>query len=126
VTAAEALTRRLVDLRGIVVNGRQCQSSSRDRWTSESAEDRGWAATVCSTLGCASSPSAPPPLTRATISGTWGGLDRTPAPQHQKVPATNREESDLAVERVEVERESRGGRGGHIAGPHRRGPLSGE
>jgi hypothetical protein len=58
-TAAEALSLALVDL---VDRGKRtpCQSSSRGRWTSDSADDRAWEASVCVTLRC-----------------VWGGRDRT-------------------------------------------------
>lgn len=83
-TAAEALTRALVDLadRGELT---PCQGRRRDRWTSADAEDREWAAAVCVGLGC-------PVLVECGASAdehderhhVWGGTDRTPAPPAKK------------------------------------------
>lgn len=78
-TAAEQLTHALADLAD---QGRRtpCQGRRRDRWTSESAEDRGWAATVCSTLGCVVlEQCAAAADEQHERYGVWGGLDLTPA-----------------------------------------------
>jgi hypothetical protein len=77
VTAAEALTIALLELAD---QGRAtpCQGRRRDRWTSDDATDRAWAASVCSTLGCAA-------LEQCAAAAdehderhhVWGGRDRT-------------------------------------------------
>jgi hypothetical protein len=80
VTAAEQLTLALLELadRG---ERTPCQGRRRDRWTSECAEDRAWAASVCLTLGCAV-------LTECAAAadehderfGVWAGQDRSTQP----------------------------------------------
>lgn len=100
-TAAEVLGQALLEL---AEQGRAtpCQGRRRDRWTSESAEDRAWAASVCVTLGC--------PVIEVCGAaadehderfGVWAGVDRTPAP-HKKPESNHREERPCR-------RESRGG-----------------
>jgi len=79
VTAAEVLGRALLE---IAQQGRAtpCQGRRRDRWTSDEAEHRGWAATVCVTLAC-------PVLLQCHAAadehgekfGVFGGRDRTAA-----------------------------------------------
>ncbi len=77
-TAVEQLTLALADLadRG---EPTPCQSSRRrDRWTSDDAEEREWAASVCLILGC-------PVLEQCAAAAderderhhVWGGRDRT-------------------------------------------------
>jgi len=79
-SAAEQLAHALLNLAD---GGKRtpCQSSSsRDRWTSDDAEHRGWAATVCVTLAC-------PVLLQCHAAadehgekfGVFGGRDRTAA-----------------------------------------------
>ncbi len=78
-TAAEALSIALLEL-AEQARATPCQGRRRDRWTSESAEDRAWAATVCVTLAC-------PVLEECGAAadeqderfGVWGGRDRTAA-----------------------------------------------
>jgi len=79
VTAAEVLGRALLEL---AEQGRAtpCQGRRRDRWTSDHAEERAWAASVCVTLAC-------PVLEECGAAadeqderfGVWGGRDRTTA-----------------------------------------------
>ncbi len=66
-----------------------CQSSRRrDRWTSDDAAERAWAAAVCLTLGC-------PVLTECGAAadqqderfGVWGGRDRTAATTRRRPAA---------------------------------------
>jgi hypothetical protein len=55
-----------------------CQGRRRDRWTSDSAEDRGWAATVCVGLGCVVLLECGAAADeRGERFGTWAGVDRT-------------------------------------------------
>ena len=83
-TAAEALGHALADLAD-QGHAPPCQGRRRDRWTSESAEERAWAATVCVTLGC-------PVLVQCGEAAdefkaahhVWAGTDRTPAPPARK------------------------------------------
>jgi hypothetical protein len=86
VTAAEALTRALVEL---VDRGERtpCQGRRRDRWTSDCADDRAWAASVCRSLAC-------PLLTQCRAAadegkekfGVWAGVDRTATAPCRKAP----------------------------------------
>lgn len=55
-----------------------CQGRRRDRWTSDDPDERAWAASVCSSLGC--------PLIDACAAaadesgerfGVWAGVDLT-------------------------------------------------
>lgn len=83
-SAAEALTIALLE---IADQGKRtpCQGRRRDRWTSDSAEDRGWAAAVCVTLAC-------PVQTECGAAAdeqgekhhTWGGRDRAAAPTRRR------------------------------------------
>jgi len=78
-SAAEAFGRALLEL---AEQGRStpCQGRRRDRWTSESAEDRAWAAAVCVGLSCQlleqCGAAADERDERANV---WGGRDRTAA-----------------------------------------------
>ena len=89
-TAAEALGHALAD-QG---HATPCQGRRRDRWTSDDAEARSWAATVCVTLGC-------PVLVQCGAAAdefkaahhVWGGVDRTPPPARPK-PAKQTARSD--------------------------------
>ncbi len=79
-TAAEALGRALLE---VAQQGRAtpCQGRHGDRWTSDAAEERAWAATVCVTLAC-------PVLVECGAAAdehgeqhhVWGGTVRTPPP----------------------------------------------
>jgi len=77
VTAHEVMSIALLDLAD---QGRAtpCQSRRRDRWTSDDATDREWAASVCVTLACEVLLQC-----RAAADehdekhGVWGGVDRT-------------------------------------------------
>jgi len=79
-TAAEVLGRALLEL---AEQGRAtpCQGRRRDRWTSDDATQRAWAATVCRGLNC-------PVLVECGDAadehderfGVWAGRDRTPPP----------------------------------------------
>jgi len=84
VTAAEELTLALVDLTD---HGHTtpCQGRRRDRWTSDDAAEREWAAAVCVGLGC-------PVLVQCGASAdehdekhhVWAGTDRTLTPPAKK------------------------------------------
>jgi len=86
-TAVEVLGRALLE---IADQGRAtpCQGRRRDRWTSDDATQRAWAATVCRGLNC-------PMLEECGAAadeqderfGVWGGRDRT-APAHRKYAVT--------------------------------------
>jgi len=77
-TAAEVFGQALLE---IAEQGRAtpCQGRRRDRWTSDRAEERLWAASVCVGLGCAVLLQC-----RAVADeqgekfGVWAGRDRTP------------------------------------------------
>ncbi len=84
-TAAEALSIALLELTE-QVRATPCQSSRRrDRWTSDDATEREWAASVCVSLAC-------PVLTVCGAAAdefkaahhVWGGRDRTPRPARPK------------------------------------------
>ncbi len=83
-SAAEALGKALLEL---AEQGRAtpCQGRRRDRWTSESAEDRLWAASVCVGLNCEVLLQC-----RAAAAESeekhhvWGGTDRTPPPASRR------------------------------------------
>jgi len=83
-TAAEQLTRALLDLADHG-HATPCQGRHRERWTSDDATDRAWAAAVCVGLGC-------PVLIPCGNAGdehdekhyVFGGRDRTPAPPARK------------------------------------------
>jgi hypothetical protein len=78
-TAPEVLASALTEL---AEQGRAtpCQARRRNRWTSDDAEERAWAASVCLTLAC-------PVLEECGAAadqqderfGVWGGRDRTAA-----------------------------------------------
>ncbi len=76
-TAAEALTLALLEL-AEQGHATPCQGRRRDRWTSECAEDRAWAAAVRVGLRCevleACSAAA---VEHDERFGVWGGRDRT-------------------------------------------------
>lgn len=77
-TAAEALTIALLELAD---QGRRtpCQSSRRrDRWTSDDADDRAWAAAVCVGLRCVVLEECAAAAVEGKESfGVWAGKDRT-------------------------------------------------
>ena len=83
-TAAEELTLALVDLtdRG---ERTPCQGRHRDRWTSDDADDRAWAAAVCVGLGCEVLEEC---RAAAAENGekhyVWGGVDHTATVQHKR------------------------------------------
>ncbi len=84
VTAAEALSLALADL---AVRGERtpCQGRRRDRWTSESAEDRSWASSVCLTLGCPVLEQCAAAAVEGKESfGVWAGKDRTVTAQKRR------------------------------------------
>jgi len=76
-SAAEVLGQALLE---VAEQGRAtpCQGRRRDRWTSDDAADRAWAASVCVTLAC-------PVLEQCAALAderderhhVWGGTDRT-------------------------------------------------
>jgi len=76
--AAEELTRALLDLADHD-RTTPCQGKRRDRWTSDDRDERAWAASVCTSLGC-------PVLAQCGAAadetgekhGVWAGADRTP------------------------------------------------
>jgi len=86
-TAAESLSLALFELaeRGSLT---PCQGRRRDRWTSDDAADRAWAASVCVTLAC-------PMLEECGAAadqqderfGVWGGRDRTAATTRRRPAA---------------------------------------
>jgi len=56
-----------------------CQGRRRDRWTSDRAEDRAWAATVCVGLNCeVLAECGAAADEQGELFGTWAGRDRTP------------------------------------------------
>jgi len=77
VTAHEVLYTALLDL-AAQGGATPCQGRRRDRWTSDSADDRAWAASVCVTLNC-------PVLEECAAAAAeskekfavWGGRDHT-------------------------------------------------
>lgn len=87
VTAPEQLSLALLELadRG---ERAPCQGRRRDRWTSDDAVDRSWAASVCLTLGC-------PVLEECGAAadeqheryGVWGGRDHTATVPKRKAPS---------------------------------------
>jgi len=77
VTAAVELTRRLADLAG-QCRATPCQGRRRDRWTSDDATDRAWAASICSSLGCSALVECGAAADEhAEKHHVWGGVDRT-------------------------------------------------
>ncbi len=82
-TAAERLTIALLELadQGRVT---PCQGRRRDRWTSDDADEREWAASVCSTLGCRVLEQCGAAAVEGKESfAVWGGRDRTVTVQHK-------------------------------------------
>ena len=77
-TAAEALAVALVKLAD-QGQATPCQGRRRDRWTSESAEERAWAAAVCVGLRCpvVEVCSAAAAAENAEKFAVWGGRDHT-------------------------------------------------
>ena len=86
-TAAEVLGRALLE---IADQGRAtpCQGRRADRWTSDRAEEREWAAAVCVGLGCVVLLQC-----RAVADerderfGVWGGRDRTAVTTRKRAAA---------------------------------------
>ena len=64
-----------------------CQCRRRDRWTSDDHDERAWAASVCTSLGC-------PLLAQCGAAadetgekhGVWAGVDRTPTTRKRGTP----------------------------------------
>jgi len=93
VTAVEHLSIALLELAD---QGRAtpCQGRRRDRWTSDSADARDWAASVCLTLAC-------PVLLECHAAadeqderhGVWGARDR-PAPSSRRYSVKRRTTSE--------------------------------
>jgi len=87
VTAHEVMSIALLDLAD---HGRAtpCQGRRRDRWTSDDAAERTWAASVCVTLAC-------PVLLQCHAAadehdekhGVWGGRDRTAVTTRKRAAA---------------------------------------
>ncbi len=76
-TAGEVFGQALLE---VAEQGRAtpCQGRRRDRWTSESAEEREWAATVCVTLACpVLEECAAAAAERKESFAVWGGVDYT-------------------------------------------------
>ncbi len=76
-SAPEVLASALIEL---AEQGRAtpCQGRRRDRWTSDDAEERAWAAAVCVGLDCSViEECAAAAAERKEKFGTWGGRDRT-------------------------------------------------
>jgi len=76
-SAAEALSLALLELaaRG---HATPCQGRRRDRWTSDDAAERAWAASVCVTLDCpVLEVCAAVAVERKESFAVWGGRDRT-------------------------------------------------
>jgi len=85
VTAQEALSPALLEL---AEQGRAtpCQGQRRDRWTSESAEERAWAAVHCVSLDCAVLEAcAAAAAENGEKFAVWGGVDHTVTAQKRKV-----------------------------------------
>jgi len=99
-TAAEALGQALLEI-AEQRRATPCQGRRRDRWTSESAEDRAWAATVCVGLNCEVLPEcAAAAAEQGEKFGVWAGADRTPL----KKPRTRRAGSRLMPRRNRISR----------------------
>lgn len=100
-TAAEHLGRALLEL-AEQGHATPCQGRRRDRWTSDSAEDREWAASVCLTLGC-------PVLEQCAAAAderderhhVWGARDRTPPPASRRYSVTSRRTTSSDEQRDE-------------------------
>ena len=68
-----------------------CQGRRRDRWTSENAEERAWAASVCLSLACpVLEECGTAAVERKEKFGTWGGRDRTARGNTATTPRTSR------------------------------------
>ena len=83
--AAEVLGRALVELadRG---HATPCQGRRRDRWTSDDATDREWAASWCA--GCAVLDECGSAADEHDEKfGVWGGRDRTAATTRRRAAA---------------------------------------
>lgn len=83
-TAAEALGHALLDLadRHELT---PCQGRRRDRWTSDDATDREWAAAVCVGLDCVVlTECGNAAAEQGERFGVWAGVDRTPPPARPK------------------------------------------
>ncbi len=79
-SAAEVLGQALLE---VAEQGRltPCQGRRRDRWTSDDAAEREWAASVCLTLACrVLEQCAALADERDERHHVWGGRDRTPPP----------------------------------------------
>jgi len=79
-TAAEVLGQALLE---VAEQGRAtpCQGRRADRWTSDHAEERAWAASVCVGLGCVVFTECGAAADEEDEKhGVWGGVDRTPPP----------------------------------------------
>jgi len=91
-TAGEVFGQALLE---VAEQGRAtpCQGRRRDRWTSESAEEREWAATVCVTLACpVLEECAAAAAERKESFAVWGGVDYTlprAAPHKQRRAASS-------------------------------------
>ncbi len=82
-TAAEVLTRALVDLADHGRRPRCGEPGSHDLWLSDHADDRAQAARWCT--GCAVMVEcAAAADEQGERFGTWGGVDRTPPPPTRK------------------------------------------
>lgn len=82
-TAAEALSLVLLEL---AEQGRAtpCQGRRRDRWTSDDAAEREWAAAVCVGLDCpVLEECAAAAAEREEKFAVWGGVDRTVRQRHK-------------------------------------------
>jgi len=85
--AAQVLGRALLEL-AEQGQATPCQGRRRDRWTSDDAAERAWAASVCVTLACEVLLQC-----RAAADehdekhGVWGGVDCT-APSHRRYAVT--------------------------------------
>jgi len=87
VTAHEVLSIALLDLAD---QGRAtpCQSRRRDRWTSDDAAERAWAASVCVTLACEVLEECGAAADGEDARfGVWGGRDRTAATTRRRAAA---------------------------------------
>ncbi len=86
--AAQVLGRALLELAEQGQAATPCQGRRRDRWTSDDAAERAWAASVCVTLACEVLLQC-----RAAADehdekhGVWGGVDRTPPPASRRKSA---------------------------------------
>lgn len=86
-TAGEALTLALLDL---AENDQRapCQGRRRDRWTSDDAAEREWAASVCASLPCPILAECGAAAAEARERfGVWAGVDRTATPKARRTAA---------------------------------------